>query len=376
MPPTPRRNNSCSKPLARSSATASSAPWWYATELQAVQKIAEQQSQDLKRFESTLCSLQRRMTETTHSLAQRMEALEKAPTKGKGTHDTVNKPARGCHNDTRTNHLDAWVASIADLETRFELFSSDAAEQMATCASALAELQEQTRDGPSGVTERFAGHLLRMEKLIENWEELQTAPDPSGSADPLQETIRNLLPAEHINNTKMRTGCESHSKQEQASQVAQREANGRHRLRSPRSGQESRLTPPTVLEPRRSGSADPLQETIRNLLPAEHLNNTKMRTGCESHSMQEQASQVAQREANGRHRLHSPRSGQESRLTPPTVLEPRSAPVTPRSMLQPPTKVPPALRCPGVARGRSSQKHETQTFPKKRTASVTSQRAI
>merc|ERR1712129_395545 len=37
-------------------------------------------------------------------------------------------------------------------------------------------------------------------------------------------------------------------------------------------------------------------------------------TDCDSHSLQEQASQVAQQEANGRHRLYSPQCRVESRL--------------------------------------------------------------
>jgi len=203
------------------------------------------------------------MTETTHKLTQRMEALEKAPTKGKGTHETVNKLERGCHNDTCIGHLDALAVSIADLETRFQSFSSDLAAQMGTCTTALAELGKQTCDGPSSLTEKdlqaciqsASGHVLRLEKLSEKWNKLKVQGD-SGSVDQFQETIRDQLPAEQFNNTKMRTGCDSHSMQERASQVGQQEANGGHRLPSPRSGQapcfvhlQPASIPPVVLTP-------------------------------------------------------------------------------------------------------------------------------
>jgi len=206
---------------------ASSAAWWYATELQAVQKIAEQHSQDLKMVESTLCGLQRRMTQNTNSLAQRVEALERRPAKGKGIHETGMKLAKGCHKDKLIGHVDALAASHADLEARFDLFSSKTAAKMASCATALAELQEQTRDGPSILTDsglqaciqNASSHVLRLEKLSEKWTELQRVQGCSGSADQFLET----------------TGDTATPRRKEPSP----EANGGHRLHCPQSGEDS-----------------------------------------------------------------------------------------------------------------------------------------
>jgi len=190
-------SNSCGKSHANSRDMASSAPWWYATELQAVQKIAEQHSQDLKRVESTLCGLQLRMTQNTNGLAQRVEALERRSANGNGTHETVIHLARGCHKDTQIGHLDALAASLADLETRYELFSSDTTAKMASCTTALSELREQTRDGTDSdlqaCIQNASSHVLRLEKLSAKWTELQKVQGSSDSPDRFQKTIRDTV---------------------------------------------------------------------------------------------------------------------------------------------------------------------------------------
>jgi len=61
--------------------TGSSAPWWYASELDSVKKLTEQHSQALTRLEANICGLQRRLKECSHVLVQercdRLEALMK-----------------------------------------------------------------------------------------------------------------------------------------------------------------------------------------------------------------------------------------------------------------------------------------------------------
>lgn len=78
-------------------------------------------------------------------------------------------------------------------------------------------------------------------------------------------------------------------------------------------------------------------------------------TDCDAHLLQEQASHVAQQEANGQHRLYSPQFRVESRprfvhpqptSPPPAVLMPHSAPVTPRSSLRVVSLAPLALKFP------------------------------
>jgi DNA repair exonuclease SbcCD ATPase subunit len=195
-----------------------STPWWYATELQALQKIGEEHSQNLKSVASTLCGLQRRMTDTSNSLVQRVEALEKALNTGKGVHKTVSKIAKKCPNDTCIGPLDALATSISDLEARFQLFSSESAAKMTAHTTALVELREQTRDGPTSndlqaCIQNVSSHSLRLEKLSEKWTELQKVQGHSSSADQLQETIREtvtqcmkeLLPAEQLNKKMRRT---------------------------------------------------------------------------------------------------------------------------------------------------------------------------
>jgi len=222
-------SNSCGKSHANSRDMASSAPLWYATELQAVQRVVELHSEDLKRVESTLRGLQWRMTQNTDSLAQRVEALER-PSK-------VMEPARRCHRDTHFRHVDVLATSFADLESRFQLFSSDTVEMFGNCTTAVAELREQTRDGPSILTtnnlqaciQNASSLILRLETLCE---EVQ---GHSGSADQLQEMVRDtvtlrlkeLLP----------------------------EVNDGHGLRNPRSGEES---PPFCVHPQPIYTAFPV----------------------------------------------------------------------------------------------------------------------
>jgi len=317
-----------------------------------------------------VCGLQRRITQTTNSLAERVEALEKALTKG--GHDTVNKLARECHNDRRIEHSYALAASIADLETRFQLFSSETAAQMATCTTALAELREQTHDGPSFLTENVlqaciqnaSCHVIRLEKLSKKWTELQKVQCRSGSVD----AASSDMPTSQINlasDIPQRVPLETCS--HGVDQLRLKEQVWRypqvHALVRPVAHtfcccptlqlvqcHEPRGTCHKSHEHGASSSTDDnnnnnnnnssgpsISCSLTNAMSSERsLATSNSSIGSDSQLMQERASWVAQQKANGGHRLLSPRSGPESRpcfvlpqpiSSPPAVLAPHSAPV-------------------------------------------------
>jgi len=220
-----------------------------------MQNIAEQHSRDLKRIESTLRGLQWRMTQHTNGLVQRVEALER-PTKGKGSREMVVELARGCHKDTSIG-TEVLATSFADLEARFQSFSSETVANMDSCTTALAELRTQTRDGPSILPdkdlqvciENASNFVLRLENMCAKWTDLQNVQGCIGSTDQLQETIKDsvapgmkeLLP----------------------------EVNGGHGLHNPRLGEESRTCCGSPQPTSSLGSSlDTLCHTSETLSPA------------------------------------------------------------------------------------------------------------
>jgi len=136
MPPVRDR----SKTGARCGST--SPPWWYTTEMQSTRKMAEQHAQDVKRIDSSLCGIQRRISESTQSLAQRVEALETDRAAADGASWAAS--AGGSRFEAQVRRLDAMAMSMTDLESSFEALRSRTAAQIATFMGAIEELQRQS----------------------------------------------------------------------------------------------------------------------------------------------------------------------------------------------------------------------------------------
>jgi len=132
--------------------TPSAIPWAYTSELQSVKKLVEQHSCDLKKLESTVCTLQRKLAESSPSVAQRIEAVEglgcrvPSPLSGRGEGEELKTPRRpsvGWVNEALVGRVNEMAMSISDLAARFELFKSDTATQIAMAAAKIEVLQEK-----------------------------------------------------------------------------------------------------------------------------------------------------------------------------------------------------------------------------------------
>jgi len=108
-----------------------------------VRKLVDQHSQDLKKTESMLRGLQRRITDVTQTLTQRVESLESPKvlsTNGVQESTMVWTPDGGLHNRAFAERLDAVALSIADLQVRFESFTGTTGT---TSTFALDETEKQ-----------------------------------------------------------------------------------------------------------------------------------------------------------------------------------------------------------------------------------------
>mmetsp|Transcript_76287 Transcript_76287/g.150871 ORF Transcript_76287/g.150871 Transcript_76287/m.150871 type:complete len:377 (+) Transcript_76287:12-1142(+) len=170
-------------------------PWWYSKELQGVRKLAEQQALTLKNMEMEMRGLQRRITQTTHNLTQRVEVLE-----------TTTPPVAGeCHNAFLSRSLDAMAVSITDLESRFdECLKSRSLDAMAVSITDLESRFECFK----------ADTTARMEASSAVFEEFRGQADSKlkGSKDDVQITFSDA------SNHMMRHGANLNSRpQEKAS---------------------------------------------------------------------------------------------------------------------------------------------------------------
>jgi len=169
--------------------TMGSSPWWYTSELQSVKKLVEQHSRDMRKTECTLCGLQRRITEATHNLANRVEALEA------GKVPSEERPMRtmlgGC-DDASGRRLDLLAVSVTDLEARFELFRSETDAQIASSMASIEELRGKqddeaallTTDDLQACLKNASSHVTRLERLSEKWKAQQV---PQGNGEQLEQ---------------------------------------------------------------------------------------------------------------------------------------------------------------------------------------------
>jgi len=139
MPPVRDRSKSSAKHGARSGST--SPPWWYTTELQSTRKMAEQHAQDVKRIDLSLCGIQRRISESTQNLAQRMEALE-ADRAADGA--SWASSAGGSRLEAQVRRLDAMAVSMTNLEASVETFRSQTDAQIASLVGTIEEFRRQS----------------------------------------------------------------------------------------------------------------------------------------------------------------------------------------------------------------------------------------
>jgi len=162
----------------------------------------EQQVQDLKDMESTLCGFQLKITESTCSLAQRVEALEAgiSPLASMTTASDLCEPAQKWHNEVFTGQLMDVVASVRDLEARFELFRKNATAQIAASTAELNKLQEENGSKKCFLTEDLqsclvnaSNHVMHLERLKEKWKETQTPRVCDRSEDNFQEVVRDAI---------------------------------------------------------------------------------------------------------------------------------------------------------------------------------------
>jgi len=162
----------------------------------------EQQVQDLKAMESTLCGSQFKITETTCSLAQRVEALEAGivPLVSMTTASDLSEPAKRWHNELFAGQLNDVAASVRDLEARFELFRKNATAQIAASTAELNKLQEENGSKKCFLTEDLQSclvnaskHVVHLERLREKWKETQAPRVCDKSEDDFEEVVRDAI---------------------------------------------------------------------------------------------------------------------------------------------------------------------------------------
>jgi len=153
-------------------------------------------------MESALCGFQLRMTETTCSMAQRVEALEAgiAMSVLKRAADSMSEPTKGWHNEPRTGELKDVVASVMDLEARFELFRENTTAQIASSTAELNKLREEDVSKTCLPTEDLracllnaSSHVMHLERLREKWHETQVPQVCNSSEEHFEEAVRDAV---------------------------------------------------------------------------------------------------------------------------------------------------------------------------------------
>jgi len=160
-----------------------------------VKKLAEQHSREMKKTECMLCGLQRRLSEATHSLANRVEALEagKVPCEEK-----TMRPTMGGCDEATGRRLDLLAVSVTDLEARFELFRSETDAQLASSMASIQELRGKqgdevllTTDDLQACLKNASSHVTRLERLSEKWKAQQDPVAPQGNIRQVEEVCRD-----------------------------------------------------------------------------------------------------------------------------------------------------------------------------------------
>jgi len=201
-----------SKSPARSDRVAFPTPWDYASEMESMKKKTEQHSQDLALLKSSLCGLQRKITEKMNgleSLVQRVEALDSA--KAPDSRKRDQEHTRGLHHRQFIERLDTMTVSMTELETRFELLRGDTATQLATFEVALEHQWKEfggkeflpTGSEVQGCILKASTHAARLENLHEKLRETQAMPGiteqvPEVVEDVALQCTQTILPPQKV----------------------------------------------------------------------------------------------------------------------------------------------------------------------------------
>jgi len=201
------------KSHATSDTVVSPIPWYYASEMESMKKTVEQHSQDLAWVKSTLCGLQRKITEKVNGLVKCMEAMEgaNAPASKQRDQEAVTHSSR-VHHGLMVERLDTLSVSMTHLETRFEFLRSDTAAQLSTLS---VELEHQRKE--LGAKEllptdfdlqaciaKASSHVVHLERLHEKWTEMQAVQGSStqqfreGVGEAVLQCTQNLLPSQEL----------------------------------------------------------------------------------------------------------------------------------------------------------------------------------
>ena len=165
-----------------------------------MKKTVEQHSQGLTSVESSLCGLQRKMTEQMNgleSLVQRVEALDSA---------------KACERRQKDHErLDTLSVSLTHLETHFDLLRSDTATQLATFEVALEHQWKEfggkeflpTGSEVQGCILKASTHAARLENLHEKLRETQAMPGiteqvPEVVEDVALQCTQTILPPQKV----------------------------------------------------------------------------------------------------------------------------------------------------------------------------------
>lgn len=168
--------------------TISPIPWYHVSEMQSMNKTVEQHSQDLTWVKSTLCGLQRKISEKLNGLEQRMEALEGAKARASKQNDQEKATHTSwSQHGPLVKRLDTLAVSMTDLEARFELLRSNTAAQLATLSVGLEQQRMElgskeflpTDSDLQACIVKASSHVSRLERLIGKWTEMQAVQGSS-----------------------------------------------------------------------------------------------------------------------------------------------------------------------------------------------------
>jgi len=188
------------RPHATLDTASSPTPWYHAAEMESMKKKVEQHSQDLASVESSLCGLQRKITEKMNGLVQHVEALvQRVEAMDKQRDQEAATHARRLQDGLFVERLDTLAVSMTDLNSRFELLRSDTATQLATqLATFSVALEHQRRElggkefpptdtDLQGCILKASGHVAHLEGFHETWREKPAMPDSIPEQDHQEE---------------------------------------------------------------------------------------------------------------------------------------------------------------------------------------------
>jgi len=175
--------------------------WSYVTQLETMRKDVDRNSQGLQNIESDVRGLQWRISLATDSLVRRIEILEcgnESQVNQDRGHTVPVTTQKWWSNDV-VGRFDALEATVKDLQDCFHSCSSEILAQSSSLAlvqESLALVQElhmqagghafHPLDASEAWLESDPSHFMCLERLQENWDEIDAATNSGDGAEPLE----------------------------------------------------------------------------------------------------------------------------------------------------------------------------------------------